>query len=256
MSSPSKKPGVPVKGWNFFVGAVGIPGTGKSHAIARRVAEESTRIAAYNLVHDPTGSYDEADYQKIWQAHGGTFRYPNARAALRGIASNPGGAHIIDAIDGGEVLEAGIKLAATSLGRAKDGHYHPVVVTLDEASGADGADSRKLSQEWLEAIVQRRHLGIGVAWTAQSTYVAHRMFLMQSTELYVFRQCDPADLRRLRAVGMSLEETAEVAELEDRRALVVVKNRVVGHLEPTAKHVTPAESQEKKSPKSSAKTKP
>jgi hypothetical protein len=232
---------VAIKEWNFLVGSCGLPGSGKSHCIARRVAEEQAATGAHVLVHDPTGSYDTVNYQKIWRPNGGTRRYQDAHAALAGLASHAKGAHIIDCIDGADVLQAGIQLAAVNMQRQKRGQYHPVIVVLDEAVGAEGVDSHRLDREWLEAIVKRRHLGIGIAWTGQSCYVAHRALLMQSTELFIFRMVDPADHKRLISCGMTKEQVAEIAVMPDHHCYVLKSSRVVGKLAPNAKSVTPGE---------------
>jgi hypothetical protein len=204
--------------------------------MATLARDEARRTGAYVLVHDPTGSYDTDPYRRIWSRAGGVHRHESADAAVRALSSAPRGAHVIDVADGGEVLRAGLRVGAASMARAKDGKYNPVIVIVDEAVGAEGVQSHGLDREWLDAIVKRRHLGIGIGWTGQSTYVAHRALLMQSTELYVFRLVDPADHKRLQALGLTRDEARRVAHLPDRAALVFRNSRPEGSIGPAPKN--------------------
>lgn len=223
----SKAKGVKIKSWNFLVGCVGVPGTGKSYRASQRVLEEARATSAYVIAHDPNGTFDDPGIAAQWKGYGGVHRHESVAVMERALASNPAGIHVVDVLDGGELMTSAVKIGAASMARAKDGFYHPTILLLDEAVGAEGvASSRGIGRDWLDAIVSRRHKGIGIAWTAQSTFVAHRMLIMQARELYLFRCVDPADEKRLAAVGITREDFARIRALPDRKCLTVKAGRV------------------------------
>jgi hypothetical protein len=230
-----------LKEWNFQIGAFGVPATGKSHRVATRCALESQKVGAYVLVHDPTMSYSEAPYRKIWAPYGGIHHHDSPSAAADDLLRHPRGAHVVAADDAVEVLRLGIEVAAKSIDRAaRSGTkmYHPVIIILDEVLDAEGLKSQHLDMVWKRAQAKRRHWGIGIAYTGQSCYVAHKTILMWSTELYAFRMMDPADHKRLRSVGLSKEQAEEgVPALRDRHCYYVENHRCKGMMGPDGKLV-------------------
>lgn len=219
---------VELKKWNFMVGAVGLPGSGKSYRLATRIAEEYDATGALCVGHDPTWSYWEDDYQAIWRGRGGVHRHRSVADCVTALRRDSRGMHLIDVEDGAEVLKLGTDIGARSIAIAeqqKTNRYRPCIVLLDEAVGAQGVESHRLARDWKEAILTRRHIGIGIGWTGQSCYTAHKMMLTMASEMFVHRLVDPEDLKRLRAIGLQREHVLHVPSLPDRHALMVKSNR-------------------------------
>lgn len=211
---------VKLKSWNWQAVAIGAPGSGKSYWLRHEAWREAQRVGAYLIVSDPTNSWDED--KDVPKAH-----YATGADLARGLAERGGRvAHILDVPDADDALRVGMKVAQAAMASAKNGRYWPVMVVADEAVTAQGAKARGLSPLWVDAIARRRHHGIGIGITSQSTYFAHRAVLMLATRVEVFRICDPADVKRLTAIGVPKELALQLPTFPDREHVTVQNGRV------------------------------
>jgi hypothetical protein len=211
--APAQRVGVPLKSWNVNVGVLGEPGTGKSYYALRLAQALAAGAPAYVVAHDPTGSYDGP----------GIYHHETREAVLAGLRAHPGGIHCLESPDGDEVLRLAIGVAELAGGAAVRGHAVPVVALLDEIVEVEGANPRRLDSLLRTVIARRRHLGsgLGIIWTGQSAYFAHRALLNLATRWVLFRLSAEEDLDRLRSRGAQQSVLDRVAVLPDRHHIVI-----------------------------------
>ncbi len=202
--------GVELKTWNLAVFCAGVPGTGKSYFAVRYAEQLARRAGGYVVAHDPTGGYAGA------QIH----RYATVDALWKRLTTAPGGVHVLDVPDGGEVIAAACRLAEAAAKNRPKGvtKVAPVVCLLDEIVAVEGASPSRLDDQLRTVLARRRHIGsgVGLIWTSQSMYFANRALLGLSTELVLFRLTAEQDLDRLRKAGIPDDVVRAVAQLPDR----------------------------------------
>lgn len=212
---------IELKQFNEQVVYIGAPGSGKSYLARHEAWARSKDVGGYLIAHDPTGSFD--DERKIPHR-----RHASTEALHRALAKEGGRvAHILETDDADEVLRAAIHVGQASMARAQRGQFAPVLLLVDEAVAVDGAAAHGLTPLWKNAIMRRRHYGIGLYLTAQTAHLAHRTVLTLATRIEVFRIADPADEKRLIAIGLDADIAANLRRMEDRAHVTVERGRVV-----------------------------
>lgn len=189
--------------WNHLIGAVGVPGSGKTTWAAARAMELGR--ASYVLAHDP--GWRIPDTLPNGKSTG-IKRHESIEEARAALAKDPKGIHAIAVADSMEVINFGGEVAAASLEANKG---IPVTVLMDEAVASSDADTYRLGPELRQFIALRRHKNVGLIYTGQSPEFFHKALLTQSTELAIFRLRFGFD--RLETLGFTPDEITKIKNL-------------------------------------------
>lgn len=202
---------------NVSIGAIGVPGTGKSTWALWRVRCLQAELGAYAVAHDP--SYRLPDAFPNGKPSG-IRRFNSVADARAALASDPTGVLAIATVDAGEVLKLGVETSKESLKRGGDQNATPCIVLVDEIVAAEQAGAYRLGDQFRESLALRRHQHLALVWTTQSPQLAHYQLLSLGTELALFRVTDERALKRIEQAGVPHAIVVQLPKLPDHKCIV------------------------------------
>jgi hypothetical protein len=202
---------------NHAIGALGVPGTGKSTWALHRVRTLQHELRCYAVAHDP--SFRLPDEFPNGQPSG-VRRFGSVSEARATIATDPRGVIAIATADAGEVVDFACEISDASM-KANSDDGQPCIVLVDEIVSAEQASSYRLGEQFRQLLALRRWKHVGVVWTSQSPQLCHYQLLSLSTELALFRVTDKRALRRLVEAGVDEETVNLLPRLPDHKCYVV-----------------------------------
>lgn len=202
------------RGYNDVRAFLGGPGTGKSVAMAKLLAEASKRY--YVLLHDPNLDFPRElpDGTPVPVVYHEDIKSVRAKLASK----NPGGIHACYC-DPAELIELAKEIVDNGTREAKikgkSGEFAvPVIVALDEICAWQQEASRnRIGDNLLDLLARRRHYHIGFWFGAQYPRQMHYSLLHKSTQIYMFRIVEAGDLKVLEEGGVGSEYLSAIQKL-------------------------------------------
>jgi hypothetical protein len=220
---------------DLIVGYVGVAGTGKSTSATHRLMLLGKQC--YTLAHDANASLPDTlpdgtptglirySSKPVYELEAQEKEEKRQLAELRkNLKRHPHGIHAVSSRDAAPLLRLACEVSAKSFEAHGGERGTPCCVLVDEIVACDDATPHRLGPTLRDVLARRRHLGIGLLWTAQSPRLCHYQLFALSTELVMFRINDPRDIQHMVKSGVPERYALQLPSLPKHHCLVYRRN--------------------------------